>query len=530
MRRAVLLLLLSGGCDPPEGAGGGQPGGAHPPLGSAKALDAALDAPTYAPARWGVLVVDTATGATLYERNPDKLVAPASVTKLFSAAAAWCELGPDSTTTTPVYQRGRLDGGVLRGDLILVGRGDLTLGGRTDELGRTRFRDKDHTYADPVPGSVELASADPLRGLKLLAKQVRAAGIARVTGDVLVDDRLFEEARGTGSGPHVVSPVMVNDNVIDIVLTPGKLPGDPVTVAVRPETGYFRPDIRVTTGTASSKVTLTEPNGEDPHNYVLRGSIPAGAAPVTTLVGIARPAEFARTLFVECLSAAGVAVDAPKLAPVVRQSLPGRAGAAGNYLGHTPVAELKSPPLRDALKVTLKVSHNLYASTLPMLVAAKHGKTSLKDGMTLQRLALEKLGVPVAGLSFAGGAGGANADHATPRATAALLLALQKRPDWPAFADCLPILGLDGTLAEIGTPGHPAAGMVRAKTGTLYWDDLLNDRSYLVSKALAGVMTTKSGRKLTFAIFLNDLPLPKGVEPKREGRALGRLCEILWEE
>ena len=45
------------------------------------------------------------------------------------------------------------------------------------------------------------------------------------------------------------------------------------------------------------------------------------------------------------------------------------------------MAVLKSAPLSEAVKVTLKVSHNLYASTLPLLVAAKYGGRTLPDGM-----------------------------------------------------------------------------------------------------------------------------------------------------
>ena len=57
----------------------------------------------------------------------------------------------------------------------------------------------------------------------------------------------------------------------------------------------------------------------------------------------------------------------------------------------------------------------------------------------------------------------------------------------------------------------------------------LNGRSLLRSKALAGVMTTKSGRELTLAIFVNDVPLPPAVGPSREGKVLGKLCEIIYE-
>jgi len=109
-----------------------------------------------------------------------------------------------------------------------------------------------------------------------------------------------------------------------------------------------------------------------------------------------------------------------------------------------------------------------------------------------------------------------------------LLQALRKRTDWPAFEAALPILGVDGTLATVVPKSSPARGKVRAKSGTYFWDDAVNGRTHLNSKALAGTMTTKSGRELLFAMFVNDVPLPKGVKPKREGLVLGKLAEIVY--
>ena len=106
---------------------------------------------------------------------------------------------------------------------------------------------------------------------------------------------------------------------------------------------------------------------------------------------------------------------------------------------------------------------------------------------------------------------------------------MAKRPEWEAYRDGLPVLGVDGTLSEAVPPESPARGKVSAKTGTLIWFDAANQRFLLKSKALAGVMTTKSGSTLYLAAFVNNVPLPKDTGSSREGKALGRLCEILYE-
>ncbi len=89
------------------------------------------------------------------------------------------------------------------------------------------------------------------------------------------------------------------------------------------------------------------------------------------------------------------------------------------------------------------------------------------------------------------------------------------------------MLGVDGTLVDVVSASSPAKGEVMAKTGTLVWEDVMNERLLLRSKAMAGVMTTKSGRELNFAMFVNDVPLPRGVTSMREGKVLGKLAEMI---
>jgi D-alanyl-D-alanine carboxypeptidase/D-alanyl-D-alanine-endopeptidase (penicillin-binding protein 4) len=485
-------------------------------------VEAFIDGPDYKQARWGILVVDAKTGKTVYERDADRLFMPASVTKLYSCAAALTAFGPDYKFETPVYRRGEVKEGRLHGDLILVAKGDLTLGGRTTADGKMAFKDHDHIYANFPSGSEsEVTDTDPLAGLTALAKQVKAAGITRVDGDVLIDDRLFAKARGSGSGPDLLGPIAVNDNVIDVLITPADKADDPAVVKMRPQTSLIQMDAQVRTGPEKGKPQL-EIEAVGPNRFIVRGQVPAKSQPLVRIYPVDDPSAFARALFIEALRREGVTVTASPLAPPDAE-LPDKDG----YGKLTRVAVYASPPFSEFIKVTLKVSHNLYASTLPLLVASKEGKRTLADGMHLERKFLKDLGVPVETISFGGGAGGAIADNVTPRATVALLQAMRKRDDWPAYRAALPVLGVDGTLVDVAPPGSPAKGKVMAKTGTLVYGDLMNDRSLLRSKALGGVMTTAGGRELSFAVFVNDVPLPRGVMSNREGKVLGKLAEII---
>lgn len=487
-------------------------------------IEAVIDAPPFQQAHWGILIADAKTGKALYSRNPDKLFVPASVTKLFSVAAALDALGADYRFETPIWARGEIDeAGRLQGDLILVASGDLSLGGRTDVDGRIAFENSDHIYAD-FDGHSRLTKPDPLAGLDELARQVAASGVRRVTGDVLVDDRLFDHAEGTGSGPSRVTPIMVNDNLIDILATPAAA-GEPAKVEWRPKSDAYRVDAEVET-VAEGEKTRIKVSSAGPGRLIVRGQIAAGHAPVVGVHEVEDPASFARALLIEALRRAGVAVDASPLAENRADHLPRDAYAGKNMKR---VAALTSPPFAESARLVLKVSHNLHASTLPLLVAARCGKRTLADGLRCQREFLAKAGLDVDTISFGGAAGGDPADYVTPRAAVQLLRYMTTRPDFAVYRDGLPILGEDGTLARAVAKESPARGKAQAKTGTLLWSNAMNGGHLLTSKSLAGYLTTAKGRELVFAMFVNHVHTKSSADREKVGKTLGKLCEIIYE-
>src|SRR5271166_4635930 len=95
-RRVLLVSLLCVGLFAPVARGADD---------FAAKIDAVIDGPRYKQARWGVLIVDAKTGKIVYERDADRLFMPASVTKLYSCAAALAAFGADHKFETPVYRR-----------------------------------------------------------------------------------------------------------------------------------------------------------------------------------------------------------------------------------------------------------------------------------------------------------------------------------------------------------------------------------------------------------------------------------------
>src|SRR4029434_6855789 len=98
-----------------------------------------------------------------------------SSTKLFSVSATLDELGFGHRFKTPVYAQGNVNNGTLRGNLVLVASGALTMGGRTAPNGTVSYTHIDHTYANSVPGAT-LTPENPLAGIDEIARQGRMSG------------------------------------------------------------------------------------------------------------------------------------------------------------------------------------------------------------------------------------------------------------------------------------------------------------------------------------------------------------------
>ena len=94
-------------------------------------IEALVSDSRFAAAVWGIKVVSLDTGKTLFEHNPQKLLSPASNSKLYTVALALERLAAIYPIQTSLYAAARPDArGTLKGDLILYGRGNPTFNTR----------------------------------------------------------------------------------------------------------------------------------------------------------------------------------------------------------------------------------------------------------------------------------------------------------------------------------------------------------------------------------------------------------------
>jgi PBP4 family serine-type D-alanyl-D-alanine carboxypeptidase len=490
-------------------------------------IDKVMSRPEFRHANFGIEFYSLDKRKIVYALNADKLFVPASTTKLLTEGTVLAKLGSDYRFHTRIYRTAPLDKkGKLKGDLILVASGDPNLSNRIQPDGTLAFVDEDHSYNGPA------VAGDPLAVIKKLAKDVAAKGVRKIEGRVLIDASLMPDGPREGGTQVVMSSIMVNDNVIDIVATPGGKAGDPAIITTSPQTSYIKFANQVTTAPVNTKSTFNDaPAVIDAGGKVfvaLTGAVPLGGPPQTDVVAVPSPTIFAQTVLSEALLAEGISIKSPKRAdPVDFAAFP------HFYIDQNLVAEHISLPLAEEVKVTLKVSQNLHAGMGPYLLGAlvaKNGTDPLQAGFGIERQFLEEAKLDLSGIAQGDGAGGDWADLFSPDFVVQYLTYWTTRPDYPILFKALPVLGRDGTLAKIQTT-NPGAGHVFAKTGTYDSEDRVNGRLMLNGKGLAGYVITASGEKLAFAAYVNHVALPLDPDAPQSiaGQALGEIAAAAYD-
>ena len=467
-------------------------------------LQALTQDPSAAAAHWGISVISL-TGTPLCGLNDAQLFRPASNAKLFTTAAALALLGPAHTFTTTVT--GKLDPatGIVTGDLTLVGGGDPNLDSN------------DLPYARNKP------VAHPLHDLEDLARQLVAAGVRSVTGDVVGDDTLFPYepyAQGVSADDLVwgygapVSALTLADNQLRLTVSP-TTGGHAATVVLdSSEPGYYTVHDEVATGAPKSAGGVqVERTGRSVRVY---GSLATGAPADVEEIAIDDPAAYAAMLFRTILAGHGITIRGTARAkhrPLTERlgfnsmlhdpngqetvtSIASGQGYAASCLesrGAPLLASHVSAPLAEDVNFTLKASQNLHAELMLRALGlnVNCGRGSMVAGVRLVRAFLLHAGLAPTGFYFYDGSGLSTQDLITPRAATTLLAYAATQPWFATWKAALPTGGTDGTLSTRFTTDLKSK--VQAKTGTLG-----------ESRALSGYLTAASGQTVLFSILVDD--------------------------
>ena len=415
-------------------------------------------------AAWGVVVQSLDRRERLFELNPGTLLVPASVAKLVTVATAADAVGWDYRYTTALRAGGPVVDGVLQGDLLVVGSGDPSIGGRA---------------GDDLSSWVE--------GLQ-------AAGVRRIEGRIIGDDDAVEEPRpplawawddlGYTTGA-LFGALNLLENRTSVIITPGATPGAAPGVAVEPRATSRVVTNRVSTGPAGSPQLLWPEQRPGESSLTVAGSIPAGGAPAVLAISVGNPTlwfagALKARLIRDGIEVTGEAVDIDDIVP------------PANRETMTVIFTHRSRTLAEIAQPVLKDSINLYAEALMRLNAPRDAFPTNDAALEGLRKRLESWGISSGRYQLVDGSGLSRRDTISADATLAVLERMADPSGKSPFVTGLPIAAVDGSLAGRLT-GTAAAGNVRAKTGTMS-----NIRS------LAGYLTTRDGEHLTFVILINN--------------------------
>ena len=446
MRRKILALALLGtlgGTLPPAGAAAQSPPARRPASGPRPAptpslserLTALLDEAPFDRALWGVAVAD-ARGRIVFERNGNRLFVPASNTKLVVTAVATLLLPPTWRYHTSVYASGPLEDSILRGDLVLYGRGDPTLD--TAALGE-------------------------------LADTLRARGLTRVAGDLVGDASYFDSVPHHFSWENYdlnwedappVGALGFDANVVALSVSPGAI-GGPPTLAFQPDFGLAGLVNRARTVPVDSPRTIDFFRVPGTDTVRAEGTLPVDDRPYTANFAVADGARYAATAFLRVLASRGITVSGSP-----RAAYDSLSTAAARHL--PPLAEHRSHALADIIEPILESSQNWYAEMLLKTLGREiAGSGSWEAGIAVERRVLiDSMRIDSTMFDLADASGLSHHDLVAPRAFVALLAYMRAHPRGQAFRDALPRPGRQGTLRFRFREGA-AAHRVRAKTGSI---------------------------------------------------------------
>lgn len=403
-------------------------------------------------------VLDANTGKVLFAKNEQIGLATASTLKTITAATAFSILGKDfQFQTTLAYSGNITPDGTLKGNLIIVGSGDPT-------LGSWRYQNNENAV------------------LNQWVSAIKAAGIKKIEGSIIGDDRIF----GTQTTPEGwvwqdignyygagTSGLAWRENQFDIHLKPGAGTADEVKIIRSvPETPYIQIVNELKTGASGSgdrSYAFLPPYSNVAY---LRGSWGMGIGKSGISVALPDPAFDCAYRLQDTLKRLGILtsqqVTTARLMELNKQSIPTITQK---------ISTVSSPTLSEISYWFLKKSVNLYGETLLKTIALKSGKAATTSkGVETEINFWSAKGIDKSALNIIDGSGLSPGDRVTTSAMANVLFQIQKE-NW--FSDFY--------------KGLPEYNGMKIKSGTI------NDVS-----AFAGYHTDAAGNKYVIVININN--------------------------
>jgi len=405
-----------------------------------------------------VVILDPDSGRVVLSQLPDTPRSPASTIKTVTTFAALDMLGPTFTWRTHASIRGRLEDGVLDGDLVLQGGGDPYI---------------------------------TLERWWSFAQSLRVRGLRAIHGDIIIDDTAFSlppEDPGAFDGkPNRSYNVLPDALMVNFQSVEFRLAANPDTRQVEisatpaPFNLVIDNHVRFAAGrcTLSSGTVDFKVASEAWDRVEFSGALSPSCAERSFSRVLLKPASYAYGTFVQLWRELG-------------GEFTGTLRIEGSPADARAFLSFDSLSLAEIIRLTNKFSSNLMARHLLLTIGAERfgaPATLQKGAQALAEWGTER-GFDLQGLDIDNGSGLSRATHISVLQMARILSAACRSRFAPEFMASLPLAGLDGTLRS-RMKGSPA-GAVRLKTGHI--DGV---------SGVAGYVTSASGKLYVLVSLVN---------------------------
>lgn len=423
-----------------------------------------FDSPIARQSKASLVVADVETGRVVAARNPHMPVVPASNMKLFTTAAGIELLGRNFEFRTTVSLLGSVDPiGTLHGDVLIVGRGDPTIGGR--------FHDGDAAAV-----------------IRTWARELKKSGVKTIGGNLIFEHGYFDDQWVHPTWPEdqlvnwyeaPISALAIQEGCVMVRVSPTR-PGERAEVEMVPPNSYVTIENTCVTGRGRGVFIGRKPGT---NTIIVRGNAPPNMGPTEIFVTVMYPVNYFANVVHQTFLAEGIRVQGEVLLTNREARKEWRAVAE-----HT-------TPISVVNFVINKKSQNFYAEQLLKAIGAeKKGRGSWESGsLAITEWLVAELGVAPEEVQLIDGSGMSRFNRSSADAFIKVLRHMWDSPGRTEFVSSMPYMGETDSRLRRRLNNPPYARNAYAKTG------------YIAGViGLSGYVRGKSGRMYAFSLLFND--------------------------
>jgi D-alanyl-D-alanine carboxypeptidase/D-alanyl-D-alanine-endopeptidase (penicillin-binding protein 4) len=414
---------------------------------------------------FSMAVRDLHTGELVYEYDGNNGVKPASTLKLLTAATALEILGEDYYFSTQMFMDGKIENGILHGNLYLRGEGDPTL---------------------------------QVKDFVTFSNTLKQKGIKQINGNIYGDetwftgDRLSPGISAKDESSYYAAPISAlttspdNDYDVSTVIVTAKASkaGSAPSISVQPNLSGLRLINNAKTVTKGNSNTLRMERKYRTNQIIISGNLPQGSSKKEWIT-MFNPTLSTLNSFKNTLAAQGITFANDST--VNYAAVPSHAVSLGTK---------RSQPLKTVMPNFMKLSNNGMADILIKTLGKRVYNTGdWEHGLKAVREYGQSIGLDMNQWNFEDGSGISHSNAVTAIQQTLFLVKQPKGPAYSTFLTSLPIGGqkdrlIGGTLRNRFTE-TAYRNRVMAKTGSL--DGV---------SSLAGYVHAKSGKWYAFSILV----------------------------